>query len=361
MQFSYTSGLHFSWNLSEARRDGHYWSKSCEGQSLIMDHRRPSSWTKFQHYCNRTPLSLLFPYYSTCMRIPHGHHLSHLWPEELCPSGCGLREHRNQCVNGGNTCQETRPPLHPWIGKNLEVSQPALCAVKRWVGNCGCCRRVTQKMRNKCLIGPTSSGLRFVLELARGKGEHRKYRRLPSTCRKVQIPPKPTPRCRGYIHVCAAYLCLWKNGSKSTDTRSPTRLGVQFSSLQFTAQVVTKANIKALQFANYRRDPGLVGPIRHLLLIFCVTRRLHSQLPTHLLTALRAGWLTSNSLPLSPGNLWYLSVFKVPHIYLLSLSVSLDNVWFPLTGAPLRFPDLTLRLGWEHKAGSNSCCSGHLA
>lgn len=43
-------------------------------------------------------------------------------------------------------------------GSELEVSQPDLRAVKRRVGNCGYSWRVTQKMRNKCLIGPTSPG-----------------------------------------------------------------------------------------------------------------------------------------------------------------------------------------------------------
>lgn len=155
------------------------------------------------------------------MGIPQG--LSYLWPEELCTRGCGLRELKNRRVSTGNTHQEARPQLQP----------------RGW--------------------------WKFKQEV-KGKREH-----ITGCC-------QPAERCKvnlllpsaGGIFMCVLPTSLWEDSSRSTNTGSPPRLGVQFSSLQFTTQVVTKANIKALQFANYRRDPGLVGPINHLFLIFCV-------------------------------------------------------------------------------------------
>lgn len=176
---------------------------------------------------------------------------------------------------------------------------------------------------------------------------------------------QPAERCKShcqcweYIHVCAAYKCLWEN----SDTESLPRLGVQFSSLQFTTQVVTKANIKALQLANYRRDPGLVGPINHLFLIFGVwPADCTHNYPLVFLTALWAGWLTSNSLPLStPDGLWCLFVSKLPPLdYYLSLHHK------PLSGHPGQG---SYKKSWSYslpmlgacKAGSSSCWSGHFA
>lgn len=116
---------------------------------------------------------------------------------------------------------------------------------------------------------------------------NRKYCRLMSTCRKVSgFPPSQPPMLRMYS--CERCLqVLLKRWFKEHRHRVTSQ--AELSSLQFTTQLITKANIKALQFANYKQDPGLVGPIRYLFLIFCVTRRLYPKLPTHLLTALRSG------------------------------------------------------------------------
>lgn len=65
--------------------------------------------------------------------------------------------------------------------------------------------------------------------------------------------------------------------------------GCSFSPGNPLHKLLPKPSIKALQFANYRQDPGLVGPIRHLFLIFLCDPPLHPKLPTRLLTALRAG------------------------------------------------------------------------
>ena len=85
----------------------------------------------------------------------------------------------------------------------------------------------------------------------------------------LQKGVNPLPPNAGGIFMCMlpASVCEKTVQRAQTGGHLP---GWGFSSLQLTIQVVTKANIKALQFANYRRDPGLVGPINHLFLIFCV-------------------------------------------------------------------------------------------
>lgn len=89
-------------------------------------------------------------------------------------------------------------------------------------------------------------------------------------CQPAESCTHSPTRLWAYIHGCTACESLWENGSGSIDTGSPLRLVVHWSSLQFTTQVGTKANIKAPPFANYRQDPGPMGPITHLFLIFCV-------------------------------------------------------------------------------------------
>lgn len=198
---------------------------------------------------------------------------SYIWQTQLCLRGCGLREHRNQCKQR----------------KHIPGNQASASALS-W------------------------QELKQVLKEVKGNTE--------SVTGRWQ--------CWGYVHVCTAYRCLWESRSRSTDTESPSRLGCIFPPCHLLHKLLPKQISKPCNLLITGRILGLWAQLGTCSSFSVWPGGLHPQLATCLLTALRAGWLTSNALPLSPpDSLWYLSALQVRSpaaTHLVSLSASQGNV-----------------------------------
>lgn len=130
---------------------------------------------------------------------------------------------------------------------------------------------------------------------------------------------------------------------------------MQFSSLQLTIQVVTKANIKALKFANYRWGLGLVGPITTCS-SFSVCTPPTAPTITHLSFNCPESWLTHLQFTPTITSRWPLVSFCFPGspTHLLSLFASQGNVCSPIIGAPSRFPGVASSQLGAYKGRSSS-------